>query len=131
MDQNSLGIMGGMDRAVANKQWCEFFPYAGVSVLANRASDNNPLIMMFSVREGGARHVQRPFRYEARWAKLEGFREVVKKGWWVKHRDKDPWIAVKENLQSCRGVIKRWVRMKTNNSEALIQCKAKKFEELQ
>lgn len=86
---------------------------------------------MLNVRKGDGRCGPRPFRYESRWAKMEGFREVVEKGWRVKQNNGDPWMAVKVNLQSCRGAITQWVRKETKISEALIQSKTKKLDELQ
>jgi hypothetical protein len=62
---------------------------------------------------------------------LEGFKDVVKKGWRVKICDKDPWIAIKENMQTCRGMIKKWVRKNTKNTKLVIQSKTKKLEEIQ
>lgn len=68
-----------LDRAIVNKLWCEFFPHAEVAVLANRASDHNPLLLTLNACAGGAVNMRRPFRYEARWSKLGGFKEVVRK----------------------------------------------------
>lgn len=38
-----------LDRVVANQQWCEIFPYAEASVLANKASHHNPLLRILNV----------------------------------------------------------------------------------
>lgn len=37
-----------LDRVVANQQCCKFFPYVEASVLANRASVHNPLLLIFN-----------------------------------------------------------------------------------
>lgn len=89
-----------LDRVVASKKWCDFFPHAEVTVLANQASNHNPLILTFNVREGYGRSGKRPFRYESCWSKMECFRDVVKKGCWEKQHEGDPWTAIKRNLQS-------------------------------
>ena len=78
-----------LDRVVANQQWCKFFPHAEVVVLANRASDYNPLVVTLNARVGGAGKVKCPFRYEARGSKLGGFKEVIKKAWRVKTHEMD------------------------------------------
>jgi hypothetical protein len=81
---------------VANQQWCDLFPHAEANVLANRVSDHNPITITLTARGGGEVKMKRPFRYEARWSKLGGIKEVVKKVWRVKTQEVDPWKTVKE-----------------------------------
>jgi hypothetical protein len=122
---------------MANNRWCDFFPRVEVFNLANRAFNHNPLYIILEGYNWSAHHNHKPFQYETRWAKLEGFRDVVKKGWRVTIRDKDPWVAVKENMQTCRGMIKKWVRKNTKKHRDAYSVqdtpkkKKKKEEEIQ
>jgi hypothetical protein len=109
-----------LDWAVANKRWCDFFPLAEVSILANRASDHNPLHITLKSSKRNARQTKRPFRFESQWARMDDFKEVVKQGWRVKEQNSNPWFAVKKNMRNCREVIMKWVRKKTKGTEDLI-----------
>ncbi|XP_059436330.1 uncharacterized protein LOC132169290 [Corylus avellana] len=108
-----------LDRAVVNLQWCDWFPSAEVAVLASRASDHNPLLINLQARERGSNLNRHQFRYEARWSKMAGMKEIIKKAWRVKQLGKDPGISMGENMKRCRGVIRRWVQKQNHDTEDL------------
>jgi exonuclease III len=56
-----------LDRAVANEGWCELHRRAEVVVLAARASDHNPLLVMFEKTEQWSRGGNRNFKFKDRW----------------------------------------------------------------
>ena len=54
-----------LDRVVANKRWCNFFPQAEVSILAKRASNHNPLLITLKSSKGNGHQYKRSFRFES------------------------------------------------------------------
>ncbi|GLT71972.1 hypothetical protein SLA2020_439500 [Shorea laevis] len=54
-----------LDRAIANKEWCELFLAADVSVEAARTSDHSPVLL--TLKKSSETYKKRGFRFEASW----------------------------------------------------------------
>ncbi|XP_059429232.1 uncharacterized protein LOC132163048 [Corylus avellana] len=130
--------MGGMedtkerlDRTVANGEWCSLFPNVEVFVMARRSSHHNPIIISFGPMGSSGRQRNRQFRFEARWTKLDGYEDTIKRVWRAKARDENPWTRVKSNLSSCQHSLKVWVKKQVLSNEEIIRRKTAILEELQ
>jgi exonuclease III len=120
-----------LDRAVANGEWCSIFPDVEVSVLARRSSDHNPIFINFDSKSRDGRRRKGIFRYDARWSKIEGTKNIIKKLWRPKQRDENPWTRVKLNLSSCRQSLKNSVKKYELSNEEAIRRKTAALEKLQ
>lgn len=71
-----------LDRAMVNKEWCEFYGAVEPLVLASKSSDHNPIFISFCKLDNNRWRKYKKFRFEASWAMDFGYREVVKFAWW-------------------------------------------------
>jgi hypothetical protein len=67
-----------LDRAVANKELCDFFGEAVVQVMADRSSYHNPIFISFNPAGDHRRYKDNTFRCEASWALHADYRKVIK-----------------------------------------------------
>jgi hypothetical protein len=70
-----------LDRAVATSTWCEQHRGMEVCVLATRASDHNPLLIVFDKKE---RHIggrNRGFKFEDKWWLEPDYGKIIEDTW--------------------------------------------------
>lgn len=99
-----------LDRAVANGQFLQLFDDCHVDNIITFSSDHYAILI--SIGRGGDTKDYRPvtqnFRYEAMWARVADYKEVVEKNWTEGlngHRDLQ---AVWRNINEMAGKLKQW-----------------------
>jgi hypothetical protein len=70
-----------LDRALANGQWMNMHPGAVLQHLGYIRSDHRPILLDTEFQAGIGRQKHGPRRFEAKWLREEGFRQVVKDAW--------------------------------------------------
>jgi hypothetical protein len=70
-----------LDRAIANGQWMNMHPGAVLQHLGYIRSDHWPILLDTKYQAGVGRQKHGPRRFEAKWLREEGFRQVVEDAW--------------------------------------------------
>ncbi len=89
-----------LDRAVANPEWTNIFPEAGVQHLFTSASDHCPILLHLFTSILLPRR-KRQFRFEQAWCRVETCEETVKESWHSKEKGSHM-FEVTESIKSCR-----------------------------
>jgi hypothetical protein len=120
-----------LDRAVANEGWCELHRRAEVVVLAARASDHNPLLVMFEKTEQWSRGGKRNFKFEDRWWLDPECDKIIKDAWEGTGVQEGPMLVVQRNLEQCQSWLQGWSRRKYGNLDELVKKKTKQLVKIQ
>lgn len=102
--------MEKLDRVVANYEWLARFPKVEVSINAAVFSYHLPI----SISVYGDMNLRRQgqgFRNEAKWAKNQECKAVIKKIWQVKGNSHGTWGSVNGKLTATRKGLKEWQKM--------------------
>jgi hypothetical protein len=103
-----------LDRVIANREWCGVYNVVEVDVLPRFCSDHSPLIISFDPAGCKPWVKSKRFLFEAGWLKHAEHRNLVRIAWRIKNSSSDKWRVLKEKLDSCRGMLKRWVKSSVN-----------------
>lgn len=115
-NRNNELVQCRLDRTVVNQEWSELFPQAQAHYLQKICSDHNPLITCL---DGGRWNQWATFRYDQRWVKKQGFKEMVEQKW----RTYGPQTTsnMMSKIAACRKDISYWKRQTKPNSAKRIQ----------
>jgi hypothetical protein len=70
-----------LDRAISNGKWMKMHPGAVLQHLGYIRSDHRPILLDTEYQMGVGRQKHGPRRFEAKWLREEGCRQVVKDAW--------------------------------------------------
>jgi hypothetical protein len=92
-------IMVVLDRVFINTSWESRFPLVKAYSVTRIGSDHNPLVVDRKAERGGRSKI---FRFEAAWAKQEGFKDWVLSKWLANQnlRSIDLWQRISTKLRS-------------------------------
>jgi hypothetical protein len=113
-----------LDRALANKEWCELFDVVEVSILARICSDHNPVHAVYSTSSTIKWNKRRQFRFEADWLVQREPRKIIRQEWRAKPPSSNKWCDVRKRLSGCRMTLQQWVRKQVNSVEDLVKAKS-------
>jgi hypothetical protein len=120
-----------LDRAVANKEWCQMFEEVEVQILAARTSDHKPLLVVGGDTHYASRSHKRGFKFEARWWLDEEYNNVVQSAWDSAGGGINALENVQQKLASCQADLTSWSRRKFGDTEKKVKEKTKRLELLQ
>jgi hypothetical protein len=120
-----------LDRAVANRAWCEMFKNREVRVLVARTSDPNPvMVRSLDVVETKSRF-HRSFKFEAHWLACEECLGVIDDAWTHdEHNGVGMW-STRERLKHRQSKLTRWSESKFRSHDRELEEKTKLLVELQ
>lgn len=97
-----------LDRAVANAQWCDFFPDFSVTNGDPRHSDHRPVIVCTESPAKEMHGGDGGFRFEAWWLQEEGCSKEIKEAW------EESWMNGEGSVAGATGNVdarmSRWQR---------------------
>lgn len=113
-----------LDRAVANVDWRDLFPYAQVFhdlILGSESSDHAPLIVNVCIP---LKKVPYRFKFESMWSTSEERGEIIKGAWNPNHSGSMQFGLV-QKLAKCRDALKVWGKKSFgNNLEKIKELKS-------
>ncbi|KAG7572302.1 Endonuclease/exonuclease/phosphatase superfamily [Arabidopsis suecica] len=115
-NRNDELVQCRLDRTVANQAWMEMFPQAKATYLQKICSDHSPLVNSL-VGEQWKKWAG--FKYDKRWIKREGFKDMISQFWSQQSATGDNRMMAK--IASCRKEISRWKRATRPNSAIRLQ----------
>jgi ribonuclease HI len=120
-----------LDRAVGNSGWCDAHKSAGVEVLAARASDHHPIMVIFNTHQRRCIRGRRGFKFEASWLPDEEYGPIVDEVW--EHTDigVSAMMKVRCKLERCQSKLKWWSREKFGKNEDIVKEKSQALAEIQ
>ncbi|KAF5444778.1 hypothetical protein F2P56_033883 [Juglans regia] len=69
-----------LDRCLANRKWCNLFPYA--SVIHGTVAHSSHILIILHLNGGShRRRGKKPFRFEAMWVETEDYEKIIAKSW--------------------------------------------------
>ncbi|XP_059446385.1 uncharacterized protein LOC132177924 [Corylus avellana] len=123
--------MERLDRALANEEWKELYPFRRVEVLAACASDHAPVMISFHKNASQRRKKKFIFGYEVAWHKCTTYKEVIKKVCRVKENNRGAWYSVLNKLEKCKNSLIQWKKENKSQSEDILKQTTTKLLELQ
>jgi ribonuclease HI len=119
-----------LDRGVANQEWQNLFPEAEVIVEAADVSDHSPLFLSLKkfIWRGKKK---KPFRYEAGWAKEQGFQEAIITAWTNPLMQGGGWAHLENKINACKNEITKWKETARKPTHANIKSMRRRLAELQ
>jgi exonuclease III len=124
-------IQERLDRAVANKAWCELIATYEVQVLAARSSDHTPLFLQMLDEDEAPIYYSKSFKFEASWLADGECLEVINDAW---GRGGDVGVGMqpaRSKLASCQTQLVSWSKRKFGNAAKMLTRKTKQLELLQ
>ncbi|XP_042982759.1 uncharacterized protein LOC122311987 [Carya illinoinensis] len=118
-----------LDRGVANGEWISKFNVTVVENMVARTSDHSPVLLKLLEGNLGTRRRVKLFKYEAKWATIEGCDQVVEGVW----RERGSGLSMQKlqrALTACSGALVRWSKMKEKEEGKNIKEKTAQLEEL-
>ena len=119
-----------LDRGVANQEWKNLFPDAVVNVKAAITSDHAPLFLHL-IKRAHSKRRQKRFRYEAKWAMEEGFKETITMAWNKPITQATGWDLLDRKLQICVNEVNMWRNNSKTPQPAHLQHLRERLAELQ
>ncbi|XP_059429046.1 uncharacterized protein LOC132162844 [Corylus avellana] len=120
-----------LDRAVANRAWCEMYINREVQVLAARSSDHKPLLLKIFDAEIAQPNYHKSFKFEAKWLADGECMEVIKKAWEMGVDGGIGMQTARLKLAQCQTQLMRWSARKYGDAERVFKRKTKQLEVLQ
>lgn len=120
-----------LNRAVANKEWCEKFQAATVQVLAVCSSDHKPLVVDYKEITEERRIGKKGFKFEAKCMVDEECKTIIN---WVWHKEvmaENPLLTVCLKLQRCQSKLTGWSQRKFRDTDERLKKKVNQLERLQ
>ena len=100
-----------LDRTLASLEWEDLFPNSFLQALSSDASDHSPLLLQ--TNPGFLR--KRRFQFEAFWPRLEGYQEVVARGWRCDDTVRGPYQTLDAKYISLVKELQRWAATKVGS----------------
>ncbi|XP_042948853.1 uncharacterized protein LOC122281421 [Carya illinoinensis] len=118
-----------LDREVANGVWISKFNLTIVENMVARTSDHSPMLLKMLEGTQGVRRRVRLFKYEAKWAMMEGCDQVVE-GVWRERGSGLLMQRIQRVLITCSGALVRWSKMKEKEEGKTLKERTVQLEEL-
>ncbi|WVZ77498.1 hypothetical protein U9M48_025357 [Paspalum notatum var. saurae] len=112
-NERELPTLVRLDRALASLDWEERFPNAFLQALSSDASDHTPLLLQ--TNPGFTRKSR--FHFETFWPKLDGFQEVIVRGWSCDGAVRDPYQALDAKFRNLIRELQSWSATKVGMIE--------------
>jgi hypothetical protein len=120
-----------LDRAVANREWCERYQNSDLWILAARSSDHKPICLcMGGCDERGGVSSKR-FKIEASWMIDADYKQVVDDAWVNGGLGGSAMQMVQQKLAYCQTELSSWSSRKFGNASKKLKDKTKQLELLQ
>ncbi|KAG5549991.1 hypothetical protein RHGRI_015079 [Rhododendron griersonianum] len=117
----SSNIRERLDRAVANVEWRDLFPYAQVFHDVILGSDHAPLIVKVCIP---LKKVPYRFKFESMWCTSEECGEIISGAWNSVQRGSEQ-TTLAQKLTKCRDALKVWSKKQFgNNLEKIRELKS-------
>jgi hypothetical protein len=124
---DSKFIKERLDRAVANKEWCQMFEEVEVQILAARTSYHKPLLVVGGDTHYASRSHKRGFKFEARWWLDEEYNNVVQSAWDSAGGGINALENVQQKLASCQADLTSWSCRKFGDTKKKVKEKTKHY----
>lgn len=134
-----------LDKALANDEWIDLFPSFRVRNMVWDSSDHKPIVVKackyISYVDRAVPWDSKPFKFEAKWLHVEGFKDVVSQAWedssrscfgdWSSKVEKCVRMLHKWGSQTFKAIHKRlrWLLKRLKRLRAMIQSLAITEEE--
>ena len=100
-----------LDRVFVTAEWLSRFPNHLLKPLSSDCSDHCPILLSFDVLG----RAKRRFRFEAFWAKMHGFSDVVAAAWASTIPQADPFRSLDHKFRNVAKALKRWSSAQIGN----------------
>jgi hypothetical protein len=120
-----------LDRAIANKEWCELFANYEVRVLAARTSDHKPLLLTMADTYDSHIRYHKSFKFEASWLEDRECLDVIKEAWELGADGGVGMQSTRLRLAQCQTSLVRWSTRKYGDVEKRLKEKTKQLDLMQ
>lgn len=93
-----------IDRAFANIEWLEGFPYHHLRCLSSDCSDHSPLLLQLCTLPWAKPR----FQFESFWVRIDGFEQAVRDAWNVELLGADPCPLLDFKLRRTAKALQSW-----------------------
>ena len=117
-----------LDCAIANTGWCRLFKRVEVHILAARTSDHKPMFITCLDVEGDQVRGKRRPKFEARWLLDGEAGDIIANAWSAETASGSKNQVVQQQLEKCKGDLRRWSWQKCGNIDEAIALKTMQLE---
>jgi hypothetical protein len=101
-------VKARLDRAVANRGWCELYQLVDVCVLAARSLDHKPLVVQMGGEVEERVVFSKSFKVESSWMVDTEYKQMVDEAWMSGGCGGTKLSLVQQKLANCQAELSSW-----------------------
>jgi hypothetical protein len=114
-----------LDRAVANREWCERYQNSDLWILAAQSSDHKPICLCMGGCDEMSGVSSKRFKIEASWMIDADYKQVVDDAWVNGGLGGSAMQMVQQKLAYCQTELSSWSSRKFGNASKTLKDKTK------